>query len=106
LPGEKLASALNMKKLTQSSQVIWGRAKDTAKEIAKYHKAKIKYSKLSRKNAMGFLTDSHMKNGSISRNPQISPLKFRPKGGENYYDLKKRTAKFFNGIKASQKRRF
>ena len=77
-----------------------GRARDTAKEIAKYHKAKIKYSKLLREKSHGIFDGKPSENWiNFKRKKKLPPISFRPERGENFYDLKKRAKKFLKEIK-------
>jgi len=76
------------------------RARQTAKEIIKYHKkVPVKYTKLLRERAFGVFENRHV---DVYRTVRESVGKkrhnFKPQGGESFYDLQKRVRKFYASI--------
>jgi broad specificity phosphatase PhoE len=76
------------------------RAKQTAKEILKYHKnVPIKYNKLLRERAFGVFENTHVDEYGKHRETAGKPRHlYRPLGGENFYDMRKRVGRFLKSI--------
>jgi len=76
------------------------RARQTANEIAKYHKAKVRCSKFLRERKFGEL-EGMLNSGykKIRDESGLPKYLYRPPGGENYPDLQKRAEKFLAAIK-------
>jgi len=76
------------------------RARQTAIEIAKYHKAKVRCSILLRERKFGELEGMPAQDYKKIRDETgIPKYLYRPPGGENYPDLQKRAEKFLSMIK-------
>lgn len=75
------------------------RARQTAKEIMKHHNVPIKYDKLLRERSFGVLGGKTFEEYRVHREKaKKERYNFRPMGGENFYDLKRRVRKFLKKI--------
>jgi broad specificity phosphatase PhoE len=71
------------------------RAKQTAAEIAKFHKVPTRYSKLIRERKFGKLEGiSRAEYKKLRDGSGVPKYLYRPPGGENYIDIRKRVRKF------------
>ncbi len=96
---KKLAQRLKNEKIDVIFSSDLQRAKDTTKEIAKFHKVPIYYVPELRERAQGiFEGEAYEELYKARKESGISRVEFRPEGGENYIDIKKRAEKFLNEV--------
>lgn len=76
------------------------RAKQTLREILKVRKVPVKYDPLLRERKTGCFVGRSMKEFREARKNSGLPLyQYRPKRGENYFDVRKRAEKFLKKLK-------
>lgn len=76
-----------------------GRAVKTANEIAKYQHARVYYSKALRERKVGtFEGRKRSEFHEYRRSQGIEEHSFRPSGGENYADVKRRAVSFIRRV--------
>ena len=96
---KKLAHCLKNEKIDVIYSSDMKRAKDTAKEIAKYHKAPVIFTREIRERHYGKLEG---RKGEEMKKLRIKSGKprylFRPDGGESFVDLTERADKFLKKI--------
>lgn len=92
---KELALTLKNTKLDAIFSSDLRRAVDTADEIAKYHKLKVRRIKILRERHAGtFHRKLHDEMSADQVASGLSKAEYRPRGGESLVDLKKRVAKF------------
>ena len=76
------------------------RAKQTAAEIAKFHKVSLIYTKILRERSFGRIEGIPIEDyRNMREKTGLATYLYRPPGGENYVDMQKRVKKFLAMIK-------
>ncbi|MDE1828211.1 MAG: histidine phosphatase family protein [Candidatus Micrarchaeota archaeon] len=101
--GKRQAKAAALRLKSEHIDAIFSsdlrRAKDTAKEIAKFHDLPIRYTRELRERHMGALQGkSHDVYFEAHRKSGLGVMEFVPKNGEGWQDLYKRILKFTKSI--------
>lgn len=96
---KKLAERLKDEKIDVIFSSDLERAKETTKEIAKYHKVPVHYTSELRERSFGVFDGKTGKEyfGYLERN-NFSKAEFRPEGGESDLDLRERLTRFFKKL--------
>jgi len=94
-----LALQLKNKKIEVIFSSDLQRAKDTAKEIVRFHKTPIYYMREIRERNLGILEGRPREElFKVQKDSGRSTAKFRPEDGESFVDVKKRARIFLNKI--------
>ncbi len=96
---KKLALKLRKAKIDAIFSSDLKRARDTTKEIARYHKAPVFYTKELREQNYGIFQGRPLRELIDAQNATgKESLEFKPKGGEGFVDVRKRVRKFVGNI--------
>jgi len=97
---KKLAERLKNEKIDfiYSSDLL--RTKETLREVLHFHTAPVIYDPLLREKSQG-VYDGRPLQEYLDARSQIQDRHWRPEGGENFYDVKRRVRKFIKYLQAN-----
>lgn len=99
LQAKRIAEALKNEKIDAIISSPLGRANETAKEIAKFHKVKIKLEDDLKERSFGIFHGTNRTSFFAKERAQKEPWNHRPEKGESFSDLYERAKRFLDKIK-------